>query len=190
MKSLLCEPPAKMPASPGLTLAKRANVPIKGLVYPSIYLCRIICKQNSLNAGERSFVMPDNTDPSSIGELQSGSGHAEYQGAKVILIVEDDEDIGFFLVEAIRQETPYHPIWVKDGFAALKTVHNLKPDLFILDYQLPYMDGIELYDQLRAKQELAEVPAIFMTANIGMPRHALEKRKIVGLSKGFVLTSV
>lgn len=106
-----------------------------------------------------------------------------HQQAKVILIVEDDEDLGAFLVQAIQQETLYHSIWVLDGFAALKAVKDVKPDLFILDYQLPHMDGIELYDQLRTRPELADVPALLMTAHPGMPRHALEKRKLVGISK-------
>ena len=117
------------------------------------------------------------------------SREVDYQKAKVILIVEDDEDVGAFLVAAIQQETPYHAIVVSDGFAALKTVHDVKPDLFILDYQLPQMTGIEVYDQLRARPELSDVPALLMTAGIGMPRHALEKRKIVGLNKPLELSA-
>jgi DNA-binding response OmpR family regulator len=35
------------------------------------------------------------------------------------------------------EETPSHPVWVQDGFATLKLVHDLKPDLLILDFQLP-----------------------------------------------------
>jgi len=124
--------------------------------------------------------MPDETEQSPEGP---------YEKAKVILIVDDDEDIGSFLVAAIQQETPYHPILVTDGFAALKTVHDMKPDLFILDYQLPQMNGLEVYDQLRARHELADVPALLMTAGMGMPRQALEKRKIVGLSKPLELST-
>ena len=112
-----------------------------------------------------------------------------YEKAKIILIVEDDEDVGAFLVAALQQETLYHPILVGDGFAALKTVHDLKPDPVILDYQLPQMNGLEVYDQLRARPELAEVPAIFMTAGLGMPRHALEKRKVVSLKKPLELST-
>jgi CheY-like chemotaxis protein len=78
---------------------------------------------------------------------------------------------------------------VSDGFEALKTVHDLKPDLIILDYQLPQMTGIEVYDQLRVRPELADVPAILMTAGLGMPRHALEKRKLVGLNKPLELSA-
>ena len=111
-----------------------------------------------------------------------------YPEAKIILIVEDDEDIGPFIVQALQQATPYHPIWVADGFAALKTVHDLKPDLLILDYQLPNMDGIELYDQLHARPELMSVPALLMSAQRGLPHHALEKRKLKGISKPIELS--
>ncbi len=124
--------------------------------------------------------MADETEPSHDGV---------YKKAKIILIVEDDADIGAFLVAALQQETPYHPILVGDGFAALKTVHGVKPDLVILDYHLPRMNGIELYDQLHARHELADVPALFMTAGSGMPQHALEKRKLVGLSKPLELST-
>lgn len=124
--------------------------------------------------------MAGETDQSSTGE---------YPKAKVILIVEDDQDVGAFLVAAIEQETLYHPILVTEGFAALKTVHDVKPDLLILDYQLPHMNGIEVYDQLRAREELADVPAILMTAGMGMPRRDLEKRKIIGVSKPLELST-
>ena len=111
------------------------------------------------------------------------SPQGDYENARIILIVEDDEDIGAFLVAVLQQKTPYHPILVGDGFAALKTVQDIKPDLVILDYQLPHINGIEVYDQLRTRSELADVPAILITAGLGMPRHALEKRNLVSLSK-------
>jgi CheY-like chemotaxis protein len=57
-----------------------------------------------------------------------------------------------------------------------------------LDYQLHHMNEIEVYDQLRARPELAEIPALLMTAGLGMPRHALENRKMIGLSKPLELS--
>src|SRR5436305_15149832 len=94
-----------------------------------------------------------------------------------------------FRVQAILQETSYHPIWVTDGFAALKLIHDLKPDLLILDYQLPHMNGIELYDQLRAVKGFEPVPATLMTASTGMPCGNVEKPKLVGLAKPLELSA-
>ena len=103
--------------------------------------------------------------------------------AKTILIVEDDADIGSFIFQAIYQETTHNALLVTDGFQALKAVHNLKPDLFIIDYQLPYMNGIELYDRLQTSPECANVPVILLTTNLDKRLEEIEERNMVGLSK-------
>lgn len=100
---------------------------------------------------------------------------------KTILVVEDDEGVGVFLVQAISQETPYQALLVTDGFQALKAVKKMKPDLFILDYQLPNMNGIELFDRLHAMEELAGLPAIIMSARL--PKQEIEKRQLIGMHK-------
>lgn len=100
---------------------------------------------------------------------------------KTILIVEDDANIGEVLMQAITQETSFLGVLVTDGFAALKTAKSIKPSLFILDYQLPRMNGIELYDQLHAMEELVHVPALMMSAQL--PHKELEKRNIVAMNK-------
>jgi CheY-like chemotaxis protein len=68
-----------------------------------------------------------------------------------------------------------------DGFQCLKAVTSIKPNLFILDYHLPSMNGIELYDQLHAKKELEHVPAVVISAQL--PRKDIEKRDIIGMNK-------
>src|SRR5215469_1381859 len=104
---------------------------------------------------------------------------------KTILVVEDDADIGSFLVQAISQETAHHALLVTDGFQALKTVHDLQPNLLIIDYQLPHMNGVELYDQLTAQTGLGAFPTIILSARL--PAQEIAKRKIVGMKKPFEL---
>ena len=103
------------------------------------------------------------------------------ENVKMILVVEDDAGIGSFLVQAITQETPYLALLVSDGFQALNAVANVKPSLFILDYQLPRMNGIELYDRLHTTKEMEHVPAIIISARL--PRKEIEERKIIGMNK-------
>ena len=93
---------------------------------------------------------------------------------KTILLVEDDSSIGSFLEEAIEQETPYRAIVASDGHAALKLVRHFTPCLFILDYGLPDMNGIELYDRLHINHALAPIPAILMTASRQLPQQQLQ----------------
>jgi DNA-binding NtrC family response regulator len=118
-------------------------------------------------------------------QQQGGLSGREYNSMKTILIVEDDAGVGAFLVQALVQETPYRPVLAADGLQALKIVHSLKPSLFILDYQLPFLNGIELYDRLHAMKELERTPAIIMSANLPIPE--VKKRHLRNLRKPFDL---
>ncbi len=100
---------------------------------------------------------------------------------KTILLVEDDSNIGEVFEQVITQETPYLVMLAGDGLIALDMVKSIKPSLFILDYQLPHMNGIQLYDRLHAIKELEQVPAMMMSASL--PRAELEQRTILGMNK-------
>ena len=100
-----------------------------------------------------------------------------------ILLVEDDPYISSFLVEAIAQETPYRAIVASNSNAALKVVRHFTPCLFILDYGLPDMNGIELYDHLHINQELATIPAILITADRNVPQQQIQQRHLLAFMK-------
>jgi DNA-binding response OmpR family regulator len=120
--------------------------------------------------------------------LDTGSILGESQAAtKTILLVEDDPYISSFLVEAIAQETPYRAIVAGDSNAALKLVRHYSPSLFVLDYGLPDMNGIELYDRLHINQELAAIPAILITANRYIPQQQIQQRRLITFMKPFEL---
>ena len=100
---------------------------------------------------------------------------------KSVLIVEDDPDIGPFLVESIMLETPYQAMLVTDAYKALKTITYLKPNLFILDYRIPYLNGLELCDRIRQIDGFKDVPVIMTSAQL--PEQEVAKRRIVGMHK-------
>lgn len=107
---------------------------------------------------------------------------------KTVLIVEDDGDIGSFILRAILDETSHQAILVTDGQKAIEAVKSVKPNLLILDYHLPRMNGIELYDHLHAHNGLENVPAILMSARL--PKYQAWKRNIVCLEKPFELDTL
>ncbi len=103
----------------------------------------------------------------------------------IILVIEDDDSIGTFLVEALSQETAYKAMLVTDGFQALQLMDKVKPCLFITDYHLPHMNGLELYDLLKLMPLLKDTPAILMSAQL--PEQEVQKRNMIGLNKPFEL---
>ena len=87
----------------------------------------------------------------------------EHPLVKTILVVEDETTIGALLMQIILQETPHQVLLVTDGFQALKVIREIMPNLFILDYRLPSMNGIDLYDQLHTIKGLEHTPKCLLT---------------------------
>jgi CheY-like chemotaxis protein len=118
--------------------------------------------------------------------MSSQEEHMVKEGEeKTILVVEDDVDIGLFLISALSEDSAYHTLLVPDGMRALDVVSEVKPSLLILDYHLPKIDGLEVYDRMHTIKELREIPSIMISANL--PERELAKRSIIGIKKPFDL---
>lgn len=104
---------------------------------------------------------------------------------KTILVVEDDRDIGEFLTEALRMETSCQVQWAADGYQGLEIAKKETPDLLMLNYRLPGMNGIEFYDQLQAMDGFSRIPTIMMSATL--PMEDIKQRLLVPLTKPFEL---
>ncbi len=113
---------------------------------------------------------------------------AQSPRSATILIVEDDADIGNFLQELIEEETPYNSAVISNGLQALEKAPQIHPCLLRLDYRLPGVNGIELYDLLQEKKETHGVPAIMMSATL--PVAELQRRGIYQLRKPMDIGSV
>jgi CheY-like chemotaxis protein len=100
---------------------------------------------------------------------------------KLVLIVEDDASIGEMLVRAISEETAHQALLVPDSVHVLEIIKEHRPDLIILDYHLPRMNGLELYDRMRAMEGYENIPAILTTA--GVMQYDIQSRHLIGMSK-------
>jgi CheY-like chemotaxis protein len=118
-------------------------------------------------------------------EAQPSTSEAETPHVKTILIVEDDDAIGNILVQAIKDETTYQVTLVQGGFTALKVVRTLIPNLILLDYFLPGIDGLECVELLRATPGVEHTPIILMSANL--PERAKERTDLLVMNKPFEL---
>ena len=98
-----------------------------------------------------------------------------------ILIVEDDENVGEFLQQTIDEYTPYQTTVIHDGAGALERARQIQPCLLLLDYKLPGLNGLEIYDRLQSMEETRGVPTIMMSASL--PDEELQRRGIYQLRK-------
>jgi len=83
--------------------------------------------------------------------------------SKVVLAVDDMPEILSFVNSALRNH--YKIIAVPGGKAALNVMKTQKPDLFLLDIDMPEMDGFELLRIIRSSAEFKRTPVVFLTGN-------------------------
>ncbi|MGB7404330.1 MAG: response regulator [Pacificimonas sp.] len=83
--------------------------------------------------------------------------------AKTILVVEDN-DLNMKLFCDILEAHGYDTMQTRDGRRVLNMVRERRPDLILMDIQLPEISGLEVTAQLKADQALADIPVIAVTA--------------------------
>lgn len=82
---------------------------------------------------------------------------------KKILLVEDDLILGETIEELLLDEK-FEVVWVKDGQEALNSTFIQEFDIFLLDVNIPFINGFELLKELRDSGD--KTPSIYITANI------------------------
>ncbi len=82
---------------------------------------------------------------------------------KKVLVVEDNE-ANMYLIRFILVNAGYQVIEAWDGAAGVETVKKEKPDLILMDMQLPVMDGYEATKKIRELDEGRDIPIIAITS--------------------------
>ena len=110
------------------------------------------------------------------------------EDAPLIIVVEDDEPIAEVIEMVLSEEIHCCVTCFTHARDVLRSMEAITPSLFILDYQLPSMSGLQLYDSLQLMKYVKAIPTIMMSANL--PWNELAQRHIVGLQKPFELDAL
>jgi two-component system cell cycle response regulator DivK len=92
-----------------------------------------------------------------------GDGGHDMPTQKVILIVEDDP-MSLELFRDVLQVSGYATLEATDGKRGVELAQEKKPDLILMDIQLPVMDGLEATSILKADSATKNIPIIALTA--------------------------
>lgn len=87
----------------------------------------------------------------------------ENQMQKSIMIVEDNE-LNMKLFNDLLEANGYITIKTRNGLEALDLAREHKPDLILMDIQLPEVSGLEVTKWLKEDDELRHIPVIAVTA--------------------------
>ncbi|MBK66841.1 MAG: two-component system response regulator [Rickettsiales bacterium] len=83
--------------------------------------------------------------------------------SKKVLIVEDNE-LNMKLFHDLLEANGYETVETSDGHSVVELARSVKPDLILMDIQLPEVSGLEVTSWLKDDDELKDIPVIAVTA--------------------------
>ena len=83
--------------------------------------------------------------------------------SKLILVIEDQEDNRRILRDLLTN-SGYEVIEAIDGIKGVSSAEIYRPDLILMDVQLPGIDGYEATRQIKANPDLKKIPIIVVTS--------------------------
>src|SRR5438045_5544624 len=97
-----------------------------------------------------------------LGMMKQDRGIVE-PAQKTVLIVEDNE-LNMKLFNDLLEAHGYFTLQTKDGVEALRLARTHRPDLILMDIQLPEVSGLEVTKWLKEDDDLRSIPIIAVTA--------------------------
>jgi CheY-like chemotaxis protein len=94
----------------------------------------------------------------------SARGRVASRGTTTVLVAEDDADIRLMLLTLLRMKG-YRTAEARDGQETLDVACELRPDVILMDLQLPRLNGFAVVRFLRQTETLRSVPVIVVSAH-------------------------
>ena len=82
-----------------------------------------------------------------------------------VFIVDDSPVTTKIISRMLKKNSDYYSVKIWDGPECIKKAKEVKPDLILLDIQMPGMNGIEVCKVLRKDEQTYDIPVIFVTAS-------------------------
>lgn len=139
-----------------------------------------------LTNADGSSVIGENTMETVLQYLtQNREEKDAMSGKKKILVVDDSE----FMLKNMQQllGSDYEVLTATSGLSAFRSITLDRPDLVLLDYEMPVCKGSQILEMIRSEKEFADIPVIFLTSRVD--RESV--KRVVGLKpQGYLSKSL
>jgi DNA-binding response OmpR family regulator len=85
--------------------------------------------------------------------------------AKKVMVVDDEEETLAYIKLGLEM-CGYDVIAISNSMHAVDLAKSMKPDILILDFLMPGMDGFDIFNGLNASNETKDIPIIFITGHM------------------------
>jgi len=137
----------------------------------------LILEMNSLVLGDAVFHISEGEAAEEASQLIA---KVEEEREKIVMVVDDSITIRK-VTERMLSRHNMKVVTAKDGIDALAQLQEIKPDVMLLDIEMPRMDGYEVATHIRNDERLKDLPIIMITSRSGA-KHK-DKAMAIGVNK-------
>ena len=122
------------------------------------YFAYCVIAPHLLESGVGTPIQAENA----LTEVQEYLARREQaSGKRKVLVVDDSMTVRQAMKNLLEED--YEVSMAESGVAAIRTITLDRPDLVLLDYEMPVCDGRQTLEMLRSEQAFADIPVIFLT---------------------------
>ena len=136
----------------------------------------LILEMNALVIGDSLFHIKETEH----GEVEQIAPVVEEQAETLVMVVDDSITIRK-VTERMLTRNNMKVITAKDGIDAVSQLQDIKPDVMLLDIEMPRMDGYEVATHVRNDPRLKDLPIIMITSRSGSKHR--DKAMEIGVNK-------
>ena len=112
---------------------------------------------------------PENTvveikTENAVEEIKNYLKNNKKSSDKKILLVDDSDVVLYAMTKLFEKD--YQIATAKSGLSAIRCITLDRPDLILLDYEMPVCDGSQVLEMIRSEEDFADIPVIFLTGRV------------------------
>ena len=100
-----------------------------------------------------------------MGEHIPQEPHVRPTGRRIL--VAEDNDVNLDMILDMLSIDGHHVTVARNGAQAIELAQSTKPEIILMDYRMPVMNGLEAVQRLRAMPEFQDLPIVALTASAG-----------------------
>jgi CheY-like chemotaxis protein len=140
------------------------SITLLRIIKPTAMRARVRARTSTPVCAAHSPEMTNHTHSHLAGSSCTALVHTTLNVRPLVLIVEDNEDTRV-LLRVLLERRGLRVVEAEDGVAGVRAAEEFHPDLILMDWSLPRMDGPTATRLVRARPELTHTPVVFLSGH-------------------------
>ena len=92
-----------------------------------------------------------------------GENGESFNGVGIKILAVDDNGPTLRVIKAMLEGENFDVTIINSGLSVMKAIEKSRPDLILLDYEMPFCDGRKVLEMIRANKDTIDIPVVFLT---------------------------